>query len=261
MEFKDNILSNADFATNPLVSIITPVHNAEKFLRACLESVLAQTYKHWEHIIVDDCSSDNSMAIIREFAQKDSRIKFIQLSKNSGAGVARNKAIEKAAGNYIAFLDSDDLWFDKKLMIQIAFMQDNGYSFTFTSYDKINEAGNKISEVHAKERITYNTALYKNPIGCLTVMYDVSFFGKEFMPVIRKRQDYALWLRLLKKTDAHWLNSVLASYRVGNNSISSNKASLLRYEWKIYREVEGLSFGKSLFYLLSAILLKLKSYF
>lgn len=247
---------------NNLVSIVTPVHNSEAFLKGCIDSVLSQSYENWEHILVDDCSTDNSARIVKEYADKDSRIQLISLKENSGAGVARNKGIKVAAGDYIAFLDSDDLWAPEKLERQLRFMQDNNYYFSFSAYDTINENGVDINRiVKAKARVTYKDALYKNPLGCLTVMYDVNFFGKQFMPEIRKRQDYALWLQLLKKSDAYGINEVLATYRFRNNSISSNKLGLVKYEWKIYREVEGLSFLKSLFYVLSAIVLKMKSYF
>jgi glycosyltransferase involved in cell wall biosynthesis len=217
---------------------------------------------HWEHIFVDDCSTDGSEALIKSFQEEDPRIKYHRLAKNSGAGIARNIAIDLAKGNYIAFLDSDDQWYPEKLEKQIAFMQKNGYHFTFTDYDMVDVNGQKLSKyVKCKPVVTYKSALYKNPIGCLTVMYNVDFFGKQYMPTIRKRQDYALWLKLLKSTNGYGLNQCLASYRTGNNSISSNKLDLLKYEWNIYRGVEGLPWIKSAFYLLSAIFLKLKSYF
>lgn len=247
---------------NKLVTVVTPVHNAEEFIHQCIASVLAQTYQHWEHILVDDCSTDNSAQIVRDYANNEDRIKLVSLEENSGAGIARNRAIEQAKGEYIAFLDSDDLWAPEKLERQLKFMQQNEYPFSFTGYDTINELGAKLPRhVNAREVVTYNSALYKNPIGCLTVIYDIDFFGKQYMPAIRKRQDYALWLHLLKKSDAYGLNEVLATYRLRSNSISSNKLGLLKYEWKIYREVEGFSMPKSLFYVLSAVVLKMKSYF
>lgn len=245
-----------------ITSIITPVYNSEKYLGECIQSVLAQSYVNWEHILVDDCSTDNSEAIIKVFQEKDSRIKYHRLETNSGAGIARNKAIELAQGSFIAFLDSDDQWYPEKLEKQLGFMQKNEYHFTFTDYDMVNADGQKLSKyIKCKPVVTYKNALYKNPIGCLTVIYDVDFFGKQYMPSIRKRQDYALWLKLLKKTNGYGLNECLASYRTGNDSISANKLDLLKYEWKIYREVEGLPWFKSLFYLVSVIILKLKSYF
>ncbi len=245
-----------------LISIITPAHNAEHFLAQCLTSVADQTYTDWEHILIDDCSSDGSATLINQYVSKDPRIKYHRLSENSGAGVARNTAIKMAKGAYIAFLDSDDMWHPEKLSKQLAFMQRNGYYFSFTSYGTINDVGIPTDKVfRAKKVVTYNSALYKNPIGCLTVMYDVAYFGKQYMPTIRKRQDYALWLTLLKKTNGYGLDEVLATYRLGNESISSNKLDLIKYEWSIYRDVEGLSWFKSAFYLLSAIILKMKTYF
>ena len=242
------------------VSIITPVHNSERFLKACLDSVTSQTHKDWEHILVDDCSTDSSAAIIKESARKDSRIKYIKLEINSGAGVARNTAIKAAQGDIIAFLDSDDMWHPKKLERQLLFMQNSGRHFTYTSYVRVNEKGEKVPGVlRAKKEVTYKKALYKNPIGCLTALYDVNYFGKQYMPKIRKRQDFALWLKLLKTENAYGLDEVLAYYRVGNKSISSNKLKLLKYEWAIYRG-EGFSRLKSMFYVLSAILLKIRSY-
>lgn len=247
---------------NTLVSIVTPVYNSEKYLVDNITSVKAQTHTNWEHILVDDCSTDSSEALIKSFQEKDPRIKYHRLVSNSGAGIARNKAIEMAGGSYIAFLDSDDQWHPEKLEKQLNFMKKNAYHFTFTDYDMVDEEGQKLSKyIKCKPVVTYKSALYKNPIGCLTVMYDVDFFDKQYMPSIRKRQDYGLWLILLKKTNGYGLNECLASYRTGNESISANKLDLLKYEWKIYREVEGLSWFESAFYLLSAIFLKLKSYF
>ncbi len=247
---------------NALITVVTPVYNSEKYLAANIASVQAQTYTNWEHILVDDCSSDNSETIIKTFQKSDSRIKYYRLRKNSGAGIARNKAIEFAQGNYIAFLDSDDKWYANKLERQLHFMKNNGYYFTYTDYDIIKVSGEEQPKIRkAIPHLTYKKALYKNPIGCLTAMYSVDFFGKQYMPSIRKRQDYALWLKLLKKTDGYGLNECLASYRTGTASISANKVDLIKYEWRIYRESEGFSIIQSLFYLTSAIILKLKTYF
>jgi glycosyltransferase involved in cell wall biosynthesis len=245
-----------------LVSIISPVYNSERFLQACIESVKGQTFQQWEHILVDDCSTDNSSSIIQKYARQDKRFRYYRLNQNSGPGVARNKAIELATGRFIAFLDSDDTWYPDKLERQIRFMEESGNPFTYTSYDCINVKGELLDrKVMAPKKVTYKSALYKNPIGCLTVIYDTGFFGKQFMPTVRKRQDYALWLKLLKKADAYGLQEVLASYRIGNKSISSNKLSLIKYEWLIYRQEEGLGVFKSVFYVLTAIFFKLKSYF
>lgn len=245
----------------PQVSIITPVYNSQKYLEECIGSVLKQTHTNWEHILVDDCSSDNSADLIKSYQKRDARIKYHRLKKNSGAGVSRNTAIEMAKGRFIAFLDSDDIWKPNKLRVQIGEMLKYGRPFTFTSYDFMDENGEPINKIYSPPpKVTYSSALFKNPIGCLTAVYDSKFFGKVYMPEIRKRQDFALWLKLLKKSDGAGLQQCLSTYRAGNKSISSNKFGLIKYEWKIYREEEGLSVVKSLFYTFSAALIKMKNY-
>jgi len=247
---------------NSLVSIITPVYNAKLYITACVESVRAQTYTNFEHILVDDMSTDSSAEIIQNYAKSDPRIRYHRLAQNSGPGVARNKAIEMATGRYIAFLDCDDIWFPEKLQKQIHFMQKKKCPFTFTSYMQMDKSGKyRNKTIMAPKEVSYSSALFKNPIGCLTAVYDTDFYGKQYMPDIRKRQDYALWLKLLKRSNAYGIQECLAAYRLQKNSVSSNKLSLIKYEWHIYRKEEKLSFHKSVFYLSSAIFLKLKSYF
>ena len=233
----------------PLVTVITPSYNSALLMLDTVESVISQTVTDWEMIIVDDCSSDNSVEVIQSFVDRDSRIKLIQLTENSGAAVARNKAIEAAQGRYIAFLDSDDVWLPYKLEKQIAFMQENSYPFTFAAYDKMNEAGEVFGHVGVPSKVTYSDVLKSCSIGCLTAMYDTEFFGKVYMPLIRKRQDFGLWLRLLKKTKyAYGLNETLGRYQVRQDSISANKASAAAYNWRVYRDIEKLSLLKSSYY-------------
>ncbi|MGS2738798.1 glycosyltransferase family 2 protein [Sinomicrobium sp. M5D2P17] len=242
------------------VSIITPVYNSAKYMKKCIDSVLNQTYSNFEHILVDDCSTDNSVAIIEEYFSMDRRIKLIKLSENEGAGIARNTAIEMAKGRFIAFLDSDDVWDSEKLEKQITFMIKNNCPFTFTSYGLINENGKPLKKtVKAKSFVSYKLALYSNPIGCLTAIYDTAFYGKRYMPDIRKRQDYALWLSLLKESNGIGLQESLAFYRVRLNSISSNKLNLIKYQWDLYRNIEKLSAVKSVFYLTTSFLAKIRT--
>ena len=195
---------------NNLVSIITPCYNSENFISETINSVLNQTYKNWEMIIVDDVSTDRSVDIISTFCKQDARIQLHQLLDNSGAAIARNKAIELAQGTFIAFLDSDDLWLPKKLEYQLDFMLKNKYLLSYTSYEIINEDGNLTNKIiNCKDKLDYKRMLYSNEIGCLTAMYNRDILGKIFMPEIRKRQDYGLWLKILKsemyfKLDAHW---------------------------------------------------------
>ena len=208
----------------PLVSIITPSYNSALLIVPTIKSVISQSVGNWEMIIVDDCSSDNSVEVIQSFVERDPRIKLIQLSENSGAAVARNTAIEAAQGRYIAFLDSDDAWLPNKLEKQIAFMQENNYPFTYAAYDKVNESDEVFGHVGVPSKVAYSDLLKSCSIGCLTAIYDTEYFGKVYMPLIRKRQDLGLWLKLLKKTKyAYGLNETLGLYKVRSDSISANK--------------------------------------
>ena len=246
----------------PLVSIIMPAYNCEQFIGCALDSVIAQTYQNWEVIAVDDCSTDKTIDIVAAYAQKDPRIKYYKLSKNSGAAIARNKAIELAQGKYIAFLDSDDIWFPTKLEKQIKFMQENGYFFTCTSYTKIDEEGNQINKiVKAKPVSDYNDIL-KNCPGNLTVVYDAEALGKFKIPDIKKRNDYVMWLQVIKKAKyLYGLEEPLASHRIRKGSLSSNKVSLVSSHWKIYRNIECLSISKSIWlicYIIITSILKIR---
>ncbi len=233
-----------------MVSIITPSYNSEQFIRQTIDSVLLQTYENWELIIIDDCSPDNSNKIIEEYIQRCEKIKLILLDSNSGPAIARNKGIEQAKGRYIAFLDSDDIWMPEKLSKQLTFMQKYNISLSYTSYSHIEEESGKIIQyVHAFNKVNYSELLKKNIIGCFTAIYDTEKLGKVYMPDIRKRQDYALWLALLKKVPyAYGLDEMLGHYRVRSNSVSSNKILSSKYNWKLYREIEKLPLYKAIYY-------------
>lgn len=232
-----------------LVSIITPTYNCGKFINETIKSVLNQTYKNWEMIIVDDCSTDNTEKIVLKF--DDERIKYHKLKINSGAAVARTTAMQLAKGSYMAFLDSDDIWTEDKLEKQLNFMKKNNYAFTCTSYEQIDENGNSLSEIiNPVKKCSYNRLLLDCPVGNSTVMYDVTKMGKFEAPNIRKRNDDALWLQMLKKEKyIYGFNSVLMKYRIRKNSISSNKLKVIKYHWILYREIEHLSILRSLFHI------------
>ncbi|KEA64233.1 putative N-acetylgalactosaminyl-diphosphoundecaprenol glucuronosyltransferase [Marinobacterium lacunae] len=200
-------------------------------------------------IIVDDFSTDTSLTLVQELSRSDKRIKIIKLTRNSGAAVSRNKAIEAAVGRYIAFLDSDDIWFSNKIETQINFMRDNNIPFCFSAYEKISETGVPLGKVGVPFKVGYRQLLKTCVIGCLTAVYDTDHFGKVYMPQIRKRQDFGLWLKLLRHTDfAYGIQQVLAQYRVRTDSISANKASAASYTWKLYRDVEQLNLVESSYY-------------
>jgi len=235
-----------------MVSVITPFYNAEKYLAESIESVVSQTYTVWELLLIDDCSTDKSAAIALKFAQADARIKLITLEQNSGAGVARNKGIEQAKGNKIAFLDADDRWKPNKLTTQVQFMEKNKVSICYSSYNLINESGKLLGkEVKALPVVHFKKLLRANYIGNLTGIYDVEELGKTYASVSRKRQDWALWLDLVKKAgSAYGLSESLACYRVRNDSISSNKWTILRYNFAVYHRHLKYSSLKSMYLIL-----------
>lgn len=234
-----------------LVSIIMPTYNCGKFIGETIDAILKQTYTNWEVIIVDDCSFDNTKEIVASYTEKDKRIKYYGFEVNSGAAKARTKAMELAKGEYIAFCDSDDLWLPKKLEKQLAFMKENGYAFSCTAYEKVDEEGLPLNRViKTVEKVDYNRLLLDCPVGNSTVMYSVKKMGKFKVPNIRKRNDDALWLQMLKKEKYIWgMPDILMKYRIRRNSISSNKWKLIRYHWILYREIEHLSIPRALFHI------------
>ncbi len=232
-----------------LVSIIMPTYNCGGYIGETIDSVISQTYDNWELIIVDDCSKDDTEKVVKKF-KNDNRIRYIKLERNSGAAVARTEAMKKAKGDYMAFLDSDDLWYPEKLEKQLKFMKENKYDFTCTAYEQIDENGKFLKKiVRPKVKADYNRILLDCPVGNSTVMYNVNALGKYEVPNIRKRNDDALWLQIIKKAGyIYGKDEVLMKYRVRNNSISSNKWSLVKYHWQLYRKIEHLSVVRSAFH-------------
>lgn len=207
-----------------LVSIITPSWNTERFIAETIQSVIDQTYTNWELIIVDDCSSDNTDEVVASF--KDKRIKYLHNEKNSGAALTRNKALREAKGEWIAFLDSDDLWTPEKLEHQIDFMNKNGYSLSFTEYEKIDEDSKPLNiYVSGPDKVNKRKMYNYDYIGQLTMMYNAKVFGLIQIKDIKKNNDYAIRLQLYKKPDtcAYLLKENLAKYRVRKVSISHDK--------------------------------------
>lgn len=239
---------------NELVSIITPCYNSARFIGETIESIQAQTYTNWELLITDDCSQDNSIEIIKSYIEKDSRIKLFQLEKNSGAGIARNKSIEEAKGRYIAFCDGDDLWDKDKLMKQLEFIETNGYTFTHTYTKVINAEGDVVGFNKKPDVVSFKSTRILNYIGTSSVIYDTRDIGKFYMKPIRRRQDWALWLDILKVTKhAYCLNEPISIYRYSPNSLSSNKFKLFKHHIEVYNKSLGYSLPHSyfLFYCIS----------
>ncbi|MAZ26824.1 MAG: glycosyl transferase [Cytophagaceae bacterium] len=231
----------------PKASIITPLFNSAAFIEQTIKSVLAQTFKDWEMLIIDDASTDAGYDKVLAFAKNEPRIKPYRLEKNSGAGAARNLGIKNAKAKYITFLDADDLWKPEKLETQIRFMENSGAKISFSSYHLIDENGTSLHQnIEALPEVDFKKMLRSNYIGNLTAMYDAQFFGEVFMPTLRKRQDWAFWLTLVKKAGiAQGIPEVLADYRVRKNSISSNKVKMLKYNFAVYHQHLGFSKTKS----------------
>lgn len=222
-----------------LVSIITPTYNCAQFIAETIESVLSQSYTNWEMIIVDDCSSDNTKDIVDEF--KDPRIKYHCLATNSGAAVARNMALKLAQGRWIAFLDSDDIWSTDKLKKQLSYMCSNDIHFSYTKYEEMDEKGNFLGQIISGPKKISKLGMFSYcwP-GCLTVMYDRNVVGHIEIPPIKKNNDYAMWLKAIKKANCHLLNMNLARYRKRAGSISnSSYLSLVKWHYRLFRDVES----------------------
>lgn len=223
-----------------LVSIIMPSYNTGRFITETINSVLAQTYTNWELLIVDDCSPDDTDAVVAQFT--DPRIKYFKNEKNSGAAVSRNRALREATGRWIAFLDSDDLWAPEKLEKQIAFMENNCCHFSYTCYGEINEDSTPRNvTVSGPKRITRAGMYAYCWPGCLTVMYDAGVVGLVQIEDIKKNNDYAMWLKACQKADCYLLKENLASYRKRSGSISNHSyKALIKWHYKLFREAEHM---------------------
>lgn len=232
------------------VTIITATYNSEDYILDTYKSIKDQSYQYWEWIVTDDFSKDNTVEVLKKIASEDNRVKVFVNQTNSGAAVTRNNSLNYSTGNYIAFIDSDDLWQQNKLEKQIRFMKENQINFSFTAYELIDEKGLKLDQqvdTHLSGFLTYEDMLKKKAtLGCSTVMLRRSAFDDISMPLLRTGQDYATWLKLLKTgKNAYPLTEVLTQYRILPNSISRNKVKKAKRQWQIYREIEKLSFYKS----------------
>ena len=225
---------------NDLVSIIMPSYNTAKYIAGSIASVQHQTYTNWELIIVDDCSTDNTDEIVAPLLS-DGRIRYLKNETNGGAALSRNRALREAKGRWIAFLDSDDLWRPEKLERQVGFMEQNGYHFSYTNYEEINEAGKQTGiHVTGPRRIAKTGMFNYCGPGCLTVMYDAKVVGLIHIADIKKNNDYAMWLKVCRKADCYLLNENLAQYRKGRTgSVSTHSVKTMTgWHYKLFREAE-----------------------
>ena len=226
-----------------LVSIIMPTYNSANYIEASVQSVINQSYSCWELLIVDDCSTDQTVSIIKKY--QDVRIHYIRNSKNSGAAYSRNQALKVASGKWIAFLDSDDLWKCDKLERQIAFMKKNNYHISYTKYEEISVDGSPQNIIVGGPTVVSKMSIFNYCwMGCLTVMYDREFIGQVQIVNIAKNNDYALWLKICKKANCYLLDEVLAEYRKGRSgSISTHSyGQLIKWHYRVFRlsEQQGI---------------------
>lgn len=236
---------------NDLVSIITPSYNTARFIAQTINSVLAQTYPNWEMIIVDDNSTDNTDEIVAKY--DDPRIRYLKNEKNSGAAVSRNRALCEAKGRWIAFLDSDDLWEPTKLERQIRFMEEKRIHFSYTNYREIDDDGNSLGTMWTGPKKISKLKMYAfNYMGCLTVMYDREYVGLIQIGDLKKRNDYAMWVKVVKRCPAYLLDETLATYRVRSvGSIMDRKKgtlSRLKFNYYMWRQGENMGYVEAFFW-------------
>jgi len=231
---------------NPLISIVTPCYNGLRYLPELKDSIIGQTYENWEWLIVDDCSSDGSYNYLFDLAQADSRIIPIRHEENMGAAEARNTAIARARGTFLAFIDADDLWHPDKLAAQLEFMQRNQYNFTYTSFSRFKGSPSASDKpIRVPDRTGYKNLIINTIIATSTVMLNVERLGKFRMKPVYY-DDFVLWLDLLRKEPyAYGLNKCLMNYRISDNSLSRNKLNSAKKVYEIFTKNLGLGYFKA----------------
>lgn len=247
------------------VSIVMPYYNATKYIQETVEAIIAQTYKEWELIIVDDCSPDpDTSDVLKKISTLDERIRVLKTEKNGGAGVARNVGIKEAEGRYLAFCDSDDWWYPTKLEEQLKFIHENNYPFTCTWYEDANEKLEPYYTMMQKPKQSYKSMIFGCNVGTPGVMIDTEVLGKKYMPNLRRAEDWGLWMMYLKETDyLYTYPKALWKYRHIEGSETSNKWKQMNAVVAMYQQVLGMNALKAwfigvFFFLPSNILKKMK---
>lgn len=234
--------------SGPLVSVIMPSFNAERFIAEAIDSVLSQTVEDWELIIVDDASTDATATIAAGYQRRDPRIRLLAQTTNRGAASARNRGLDAARGKLIAFIDSDDIWYPDKTAKQIAALERRRADIVYTAYERVRESDLRRAIVSVPDRIEYHTLLRRCIIGCSTSLVRRATCGAVRMPLLKRRHDHGYWLELLRdgSRTAVGVNEILVTYRLHRDSLSANKVVAAAYSWKLLRRVERFPFGKSL---------------
>ena len=244
-----------------LISIVMPAYNCEKYVKEAINSVLAQTYQNWELLVIDDGSKDNTLQIINEFGKKDFRIKPLQNEENMGVSATRNRGIELASGDWIAFLDSDDIWESTKLERQLKVADKNSAEFLFTGSSYINEDGEPFKGIfEVPEMVTYQRLRNHNVISCSSVLVKKKYFKNIKMEKDEMHEDYAVWLRILKLgVTAYGVNEPLLIYRISKNSKSGNKLKTVKMTYKVFRFI-GINPIGSAYFMIRHIVGSVKKY-
>lgn len=248
------------------VSIITPCYNAEAFIETTYNCLKAQTYQNWEWIVVDDQSSDSSWEILSNIVSKDKRVITYKNTQNLGAADTRNKCLELATGDFLAFLDCDDLWSADKLKRQIHFMQKNNCDYSYHNYKMINESGDELKQISLRDIVNVSELLKNNPFATSSIIIKSSIIKNnhiKFPSHLRRRQDYIFWYQALKVCEkAYNVGDTLSSYRVfSKNSLSANKKKMALIQWQLYRNEFKLGLLKSWYYFFHYAIHGIKKYF
>ena len=243
----------------PLVSVVVPVFNAETSVKRAIDSVLNQTQQDFELLLVNDCSTDGSRAVLDAY-RNDARVSILENETNQGKSRSRNRAIESSRGRYIAFLDSDDVWRPQKIENQIAFMTEHSYPISYTGYTMVDVHDSASRQVSAPRELDYQSLLKYCFIGFLTAMYDTNVLGKRYFRDLPRREDYVFWLDILKEGYiAGGLNEDLAIY--SRDSRLARKLSLARFHWRVYRQIEQMSLASATYYFLHYCLYGLRKHY
>lgn len=228
----------------PMVSVITPTYNSQKYVEEAIASVRTQTYDNWEMIIVDDHSDDDTYTIVQRIARLEPRIRLLRQEVNAGAGPARTRALDNANGRFIAYLDADDIWYPQKLELQVDFMLANNYGFSCASYEVINNEGLRLNKsIRMMIKVNYVDFLTNNLLQTVGIMADTDIVDRDLlrMPPLKRRQDAATWLQVLKAGHINYgMTEVLGQYRRTENSLSSSKIKAAKGVWTLYRKIEEL---------------------
>ena len=247
---------------NPLVSVIMPAYNSEKYIRSAIDSVLTQTYENFELILINDCSQDSTLTIMNEYAQKDGRIKVVSNKVNSGVSFSRNRTISMSRGEYVAFIDSDDIWAPEKLEKQVQLISEIPDAvLVYTASGFVLHDGHRVDYIlNVPDKISRKELLKQNVISCSSVLVKRPCIDGVKMPSDHMHEDFATWLEILKTEKyAYGINEPLLIYRVSKNSKSSNKLKAAAMTWRVYKHA-GLNFFERLYYMQFYALRSLKKY-